>query len=50
MITLFVCICAHHGVYGQVKDYPVESVFYFYLSVGCQVWCEAALMTELAPQ
>lgn len=49
MITLFVCICAHHGVYVQVKDYPVESVFYFHLSVGCQVW-EAPLLTELASQ
>lgn len=38
MIILFVCICAHHGVYIQVEDYRVESVFCFYLSVVCQVW------------
>lgn len=37
-------------VYVQVKDYCVESVFCFYLSVGCQVWWEAPLLTELAPQ
>lgn len=50
MIILFACICAHHSVHVQVKDYCVESVFCFYLSVGCQVWWEAPLLTELAPQ